>query len=152
MTDIATLEGEPVNAPATNDPSTTLPGMFKDERFRGLGRYKYLGDIDGVRVGVVLITKNDRFETFACNKGDLERLLDALRAGRVDRAFAVWARVGDGLGHPTYVKHDEAEPVHGMMVEKLRPRARPFGEFWVVPENLASYGVRRDADNDDIPF
>jgi hypothetical protein len=99
----------------------------------------------------VLITKNDKFETFACNKGDLERLLDALRAGKVDRAFAVWAKVGDGYGHPTYVKHDEAEPVHDLMVEKLRPRAGPYGEFWIVPENLAGYGMSGGI-NDNDPF
>ena len=133
---------------ATSDSfAQILPGIFTDSRFQELSRYRLFGEIDGVKVGVVLATKTPRYELFALNRGDFERLLAGKSAGKLDQAFVVLAKI-NGLGAATYWDHTSAEQMHDI-VKGLRPRNGAFGEFWTLPPNVVTAGV---TSSDDEPF
>jgi hypothetical protein len=108
-----------------------LSSIFTDTRFRELSRYRLYGEIDGVRVGIALATRTPRYDNFALNKGDLERLLTGVREGRIDRAFVVQASV-NGLNAMTFVASIEAAELEKML-NGVRPLTGRFGEFFVLP-------------------
>jgi len=78
-----------------------LSAVFTDPRFRWVGTYRLAGEVDGVRVGVVLASMNSSFVTYALNKGDFDRLAEAKRRGKLDVGFVVGARV-EKSGKQTY--------------------------------------------------
>jgi hypothetical protein len=146
-TTITTGDQRPATTVLT-DPAAVLAGMFTDPRFRELNRYRLFANIDGIKIGVVLATKSPRYDNFALNKTDMERLLAGKRNGKIDQAFVVMARVSDIGALLTYVDWIEAERLHDML-KGMRPRNGVFGEFWTLPPSITTAGI---VDPNDEPF
>ena len=126
---------------------TYLSEIFADTRFREFGRYRLFGEIDGRKVGVVLATRSPRFDNYALNKADFERLIAGRRDGKIDCAFVVFAKV-NGNAARVYCEHIDAAE----MSEKLKGvslRNGEFGAFYVLPVNFTSAGF---TNSDDEPF
>jgi hypothetical protein len=110
---------------------TDLSKIFSDDRFRPFGQYRYYGEVDGSKIGVVLATCSPRFDNFALNKADLDRLVDGKREGRIDQAFVVQARV-NGYGAPAFHAVIDAEEL-AVALKNVPPVNGQFGPFFVVP-------------------
>jgi hypothetical protein len=124
-----------------------LRGIFSDPRFREFGRYRLFAEIEGVRFGVVLATRSPRYDNFALNKTDLERLIAGKREGKVDQAFVVMARVNTANAM-AYCDSIDAEKLHEAL-QGLRPRTGSWGDFWVLPPNFTTAGMTA---SDEEPF
>src|SRR5258705_6348023 len=111
---------------------TELNGMFSDPRFARFGRYCYHVEIDGRKIGVVLATMNQGYDSYALNKAEFDRLLAARRDGRLDGAFVVIAKT-NGSTTPTYCGEIDAEELDSQL-RGLTPRSGRFGEFYVLPD------------------
>jgi hypothetical protein len=121
--------------PAPNWPEV-LSAVFTDPRFRSVGAYRLVGEVDGVRVGVVLATMNANFPTFALNKGDLDRLVEAKRRGKLDVGFVVGARA-EKSGERTY--QYQGSMAADEVVERLRDvtlREGRLGPFYPLPSSF----------------
>jgi hypothetical protein len=110
---------------ALNDAVTS---MFTNPAFRQFKKFRWLGRVNGELVGVVVANKSQHYTTYALNRGDVEDLLAAKRAGKVDRAFIVAATLG------TFVAHHDAEEYHASLLANLPPRSGAFGDFWALTE------------------
>jgi hypothetical protein len=122
-----------VNASAEPNWPEVLSAVFTDPRFRWSG-YRSSGEVDGVRIGVVLATMNSNFNTFALNKGDLDRLTEAKRRGKIDVGFVVGARA-EKSSERSYQGSMAVDDV----VERLRhepTRSGRLGEFYVLPASF----------------
>ena len=87
---------------------------------------------DGTRIGVVLATQSPNFHLPALNKGELERLRSALRNGKLDAGFVVWARANGG--RYTFCASMTLEEVTRKLDEHgVQPREGVMGAFYVVP-------------------
>ncbi len=122
----------------TFDASTILPSVFTDDRFRHTGRNRLFGEIDGTRVGVVLATRSQRFDNFALNKGDFDRLIAGLREGKIDQAYVVQAR-SNGFGAMVYAAYIKAEQL-AEMLNGHPPMTSQLGPFWVLPPGFKMAG------------
>jgi hypothetical protein len=129
------------------DPAGVLPSVFTDPRWRVLSRWRLYADVDGFKFGVVLATKAPQYDSFALNKGDMDRLLAGKRSGKIDQAWVVMAKT-NGLNAMTYVDHIEAERLNDML-KMMRPRSGAFGEFWTLPASITTAGI---VDPNDEPF
>src|SRR6516225_57465 len=105
-----------------------LSRMFGDARFRQFKKFRWLGEVDGERVGVAVANKSPQYTTYALNKAHVEGLLAAKRSGKVDRAFIVAVAGG------AFVTHHDAEEYHAGLLANLQPRTGQFGEFWSLSE------------------
>jgi hypothetical protein len=112
--------------PTLPDGPAILSNIFTDSRFRDLSRYRLFGNIDGVKIGVVLATRSPRYDNFALNKGDMDRLLAGKRDGKIDQAFVVMAKV-NGVNAVTYCDCIEAEQLHEKL-KGLRPAQSVAGD------------------------
>jgi len=111
-----------------------LSAVFTDPRFRSVGAYRLVGEVDGVSVGVVVATMNPNFPTHALNKGDLDRLAEAKRQGKLDVGFVVGARA-EKSGERTYQGSMAIDEV----VERLRhepTRSGRLGPFYPLPSSF----------------
>jgi hypothetical protein len=133
------------NLPNTN-PSTArdLSHIFTDSLWQRLSRYRYYGEIDGVKIAVVLATKNPSFDNWALNKPDYDRAIAGKHDGRVDEAYVVAAKV-NGAGVPQYCDQIDAEELRLKLANEV-PRVGRFGEFFVIGPNVWSPSC------DDEPF
>jgi len=99
-------------------PKTAVPAflatMFSDPGWQRVGRYLYFKEIDGQKVGVVLATMSPRWDDFALNKGEYERVLNGKREGRLDQTYMVAAKI-DGA---------KFEYVGAMEAEELLPKLK----------------------------
>jgi hypothetical protein len=113
-----------------------LSGMFSDRRFHQTqsGLYRWVGTIDGVKIGIVLATRNPSFRTHALNRGDTESLLAAKRDGKVHEAWIVAATFA-GNGGYTYVDAFEAAELHDKLVNQPA-RVGRNGPFWVLDDTI----------------
>ncbi len=111
-----------------------LKDMFTDNRFQRIGRNRYWAEVDGRKIGVVLATKNARYDDHALNKADLDRVLAAKREGRLDDAFVVAAKT-NGSGIPIFSDQIDAETLASKLAGEL-PMVGRFGEFFVIPAGL----------------
>lgn len=118
---------------------SALPGIFADQRWRMVGRYKFIGEVDGVRAAVVLATRSPGYDTYALNKGDFDRLLAGKRGGKVDAAYVVITEI-NALGARTYRGDMEAERL-GEMLKGVPPRDGRFGAFYTLPPSILTDGV-----------
>jgi hypothetical protein len=110
-----------------------LSAVFTDPRFRSSG-FRSSGEVDGVRVGVVLATMNPNFNTFALNKGDFDRLAEAKARDKVDVGFVVGAR-DEKSGERTYQgSQDVVEVVDRLKGVTLREGR--LGPFYVLPSSF----------------
>jgi hypothetical protein len=127
-----------------------LPNMFRDPRFKQLDRYRLKANIDGVRVGVVVASRSRKFLNHALGKEYLDRLREAKRAGTIDAAFVVTARVRKDYTY-IYVGHRDAEELYEMSKD-VPPRKSEFGEYWLLKPDVTPLGVAAsddDYDDDD---
>lgn len=107
-----------------------LRTMFKDRGWKMVGRYRYMGEIDGAKIGVVLATMSPSYDRFALNKKDNESLLQAKHDGKVDQAFVVAAKL-NGSGPPEYCTAVDAEEFQAVLARQT-PRPGRFGDFWTL--------------------
>ena len=68
---------------------TILMNIFDDPRWRHIGRRLLHAEIDGKKRGAVLATWNQQFGNYALNRGEMERLVEAKRGGKLDEAHVV---------------------------------------------------------------
>jgi hypothetical protein len=109
-----------------------LADIFRDPRFAEIRRNCLYGVIDGVKIGVVIATRNPDYNNNALNRPELERLLAAKRNGKIDEAHVVAADVNGT--ERTYCGAMSAEEVQQKIdAFWLRPRAGRFGEFYTLP-------------------
>jgi hypothetical protein len=104
--------------------------IYTDRRFKKIASARWLyATIDAVTIGVILSTFNPDFNSFALDKGEFRRLLDALDAGKLVEAWAETVRFD--LDSKTHV-YDEI--VEGRWLwERLKnvpTRMGSLGEFW----------------------
>jgi hypothetical protein len=109
-----------------------LADIFADTSFTKYGPRKYLAEIDGRRIGVLLATKNSGFDTFALNKAEFDHLLAAKLAGRIDEAFVVAAKI-NGSTPPSYCGEIDAELLEGSL-KRFTPRIGSLGDFYVLQD------------------
>jgi hypothetical protein len=128
--------------------ASVLAGMFTDPRFREFRPYRWYGEIDGIKVGVVAATRKAGFDTHALNKSDLELLIAAKREGKVDQAFVVAANI-DGFNNLAFVDFADAENLFATLLQRLRPRIGARGEFWILTPTMIATG---STDPNDEPF
>jgi hypothetical protein len=141
-TTIENLRNAAGDKPATvlTDPASVLSRIFADSRWEKLDRWVLFAPIDGVKVGVVLATWSPDFATFALNKPDMHRLLDAVIADKIDAAFVVLARVSGRTR--TYRGYAAAGGHEKLIASGLPTRDGYRGEFWPLPvEFVAPYLV-----------
>ena len=62
--------------------------IYTDRRFRRIASatWLYHATIDSIVIGLILATFNPEFNCFALNKGEFQRLLAALDAGKLGEA------------------------------------------------------------------
>jgi hypothetical protein len=125
--------------------SSILSGMFNDPRFRRLSNWCWYAEIEGMKVGVVLATRNPGYATFALNKNDVDRLLAGKRSGKLDHAFLVGTSV-DPLNNHVYCNFKDAASFYEQELTKLRPRDGKYGDFWTLTQ------FANIADLDDVPY
>jgi hypothetical protein len=105
-----------------------LAGMFGDKRFRQFKKFRYYGEVNGEKVGVVIANKGASYNNYALNKVDFDHLLAAKRIGKIDLAFVV------AVANGSYVAHRDAEEC-GELLRELTPRSGQFGDFWTLTEH-----------------
>ena len=98
--------------------------------------------IDGRRIGILLATKNGNYDTYALNKAELESLLAAKAAGRVDEAYVVAIEQVGALSWE-YFDEIEAEQLKKSLKE-VPPRTGRYGDFYT----LGDFAF----ENSDAPF
>jgi hypothetical protein len=126
-----------------------LPSIFSDHRFRQTGRGRFYGSVDGARAGVVVAWRGAEYDNHAINRDDLTRLLDLKRNGTFEAAFVVAARRSRNSAH-VYVGARDADEVQ-QALETVPLRAGPFGDYWLLREDLKPVAALVAAD-DDVPF
>jgi hypothetical protein len=104
-----------------------LATMFTDPRWRRIARYIYFAEI-GENIAVAAATMSPNRDSFALNRGEFERVLNGLNAGKADQAFVVAAKLNGGRP-PEYQGAVDAEML------AARSASRPtidgiYGEFW----------------------
>ena len=128
----------------TRDLSVTAAArnVFTDARFRRIKNavYGFRGEIDGTRVGVVAATKSQRFASstdHVLNKSDLERLIAALDANRLDVGFVVTA-ASDSTGNLGFIAEIEARKLKSEILTGRTPLSGKLGEFYLVSPNFTN--------------
>jgi hypothetical protein len=115
-----------------------LSNIFADQRFVPKGRYLYLIENDGAKIGIVVATLNPGFFEHALNKAAIERVLASLRNGKIDEGYVVFARVDNSRQH-TFMGCREIEELYQQMMSMgLRPRSGIYGEFYTLPTTLTA--------------
>jgi hypothetical protein len=121
-----------------NNDKPVLSQIFKDPRFRQLSgsRHLWFGEVDGMKIGVILATIRPPYTSFALNEDEMERLLAGKQAGKIDRAAVVAARNDiTNSGGWEYLGHADAEKVREKL-RGVRPRSSDYGNFWVLPSGI----------------
>jgi hypothetical protein len=119
-----------------DDRGELLRGFFTDPRFKRLGPWLWFGVIDDAKIGLVAATLNPGFFEHALNKAAEDRVLAAMRNGKADEGYTIFAET-NGLFQLTYRGHRDAEELHRKIVEMgLQPRAGRYGEFYTLPSSL----------------
>jgi hypothetical protein len=117
-----------------------LATIFNDPRWRQIDLRLYYAEIDGQKIGSVLATWNQRYGMYNLNCPELERLIAALREGKIARGFVV----GNGTGRYEFRRAVNAERLY----ERLRNKPTidgKFGKFWA----LAPYELELE---EEVPF
>jgi len=118
------------------DRTELLRNMFTDRRFKRLGRWLWFGVIDDVKIAVVVATLNPGFFQHALNQSEEERVLAALRNGRADEGYTIFAEA-NGMFQLTYCGHADARELHEKIVAmEVQTRNGQFGPFYSLPSVL----------------
>jgi hypothetical protein len=112
-----------------------LPNMFNDSRFHRYEKYRRYAELDGIKAGVVIASRNPPYTTnFVLNKSDNDRLMAAKRSGPLHKAFIVEAII-EKDGTMTFVASFNAEQFNAEMLPNLSLRPGQFGPFWLLPSD-----------------
>lgn len=127
---------------SSNDVTAAVRNVFVDPRFHRIRSaiYCFFGDIDGVRVGIAVASKSQRFATsteHVLNKSDDERLIAALDAGRLDEGYVVTAAT-DANGNLVFIDAMEARKFAAEILVGKTPLSGKLGEFFLVSPNFTS--------------
>ena len=107
-----------------------LKNIFGDRRWQRIGQRLYYAEIDDKKYGVVLATWNPNFCNYALNCGEMQRVEEAKRAGKIDEAHVV-AAMKNGTGRLEVRGRIEAEKLRPRLAEKPVRRGT-FGDFWTL--------------------
>jgi len=59
-----------------------LSGMMSgDGRFKQFKKFRWYGEVDGMRIGVVIANKSAQYTSYALNKADFDGLISAKQKG-----------------------------------------------------------------------
>jgi hypothetical protein len=106
-----------------------LSGMMSgDGRFKQFKKFRWYGEVDGMRIGVVIANKSAQYTSYALNKADFDGLISAKQKGKLDLAFVV------AVANGAYTTHHNAEEYAGLLAD-LQPRSGQFGAFWTLTEH-----------------
>jgi hypothetical protein len=124
------------------DKIAAVRNVFTDARFHRIKNavYGFRGEIDGTRVGVVVASKSLRFASSSdhvLNKSDLDRLIAALDANRLDAGFVVTAAT-DSNGNLTFVSEIEARKLKTEILNGRTTLSGKLGEFYLVSPKFTS--------------
>jgi hypothetical protein len=92
--------------------------------------FGFRANIDGKKVGVALATKSERFFEHVLNKADIDGVLNALGAGRLDHGFGVTVKFVDGTF--TFVDMMEASELSVTILAKKTPVPGKRGPFYQI--------------------
>jgi hypothetical protein len=113
-----------------------LSNIFTDKRFLQIDRWNYFIEVDGAKIGVAVATLNPGFFEYALNKAALDRVLAALRKGKIDEGYVVLARVSESH-QSMFTGYRETEELHRQITEMgLQPRHGSYGDFYTLPSSL----------------
>ena len=112
-----------------------LKNMFNDrQRWQQRAKHLYLGEHEGKKVGNAVATMSSKFDRYALNKPENQRLLAALRSGNIDMAFVVAAKLnGFGPEAYEYVCACEAE----ILAKRLEGMIPPPGAIWRILRSVS---------------
>jgi hypothetical protein len=115
-----------------------LTDLFNDRRFRLFERGCYIGEVEGRKVGVVIAVRSSpQYANHAMPAEPFDRLLAALREGRLDAAYVVLIEP-NGTGRPAVRGAMEAET----LAPQLEPaRSGMLGPFYLVPPDFDFNGT-----------
>jgi hypothetical protein len=129
---------------AENGPTGTaailavVRNVFVDPDYDRVGIHSYRTEIDGVgMVGVLAATKSQQFADsmfHVLNEPNFANLLEALDAGRLQRAYVVTA-VTNELGRNVVVSVIEARKLAEMLKDETT-RVGRYGKYYLVPGNF----------------
>jgi hypothetical protein len=105
--------------------------VYTDRRFKKIASASWLyhATIDAIVIGVILATYNPKFGSFALNKGEMRRILDALDAGKIGEAWA--ETVALDIDSQTHVYEEIVEARWlWKRLENVPTRMGSLGEFW----------------------
>lgn len=111
-----------------NEYNSVLAGMLTDLRFRRFKRFRYYGEVNGAKIGVVIANKNMQYHNYTVNKEDLADLLAAKHRGAIDHAFIV------AVDNGAFIECHDAEEMHNGLLVHLQTRNGQFGEFWTLTD------------------
>jgi hypothetical protein len=113
----------------TND-DVILTNIFEDTRWRQIDRRLYFAEIDDQKLGGVLATWNGRYDNFALNRDEMERLIAALHAGKIGTALVI-AVEKNGTGRYEFRRAVNAEELHARLHNKPTITGT-YGSFWTL--------------------
>jgi hypothetical protein len=110
-----------------------LPIMFADRQlWLPRAKHLYRGDHDGKKIGTVVATMSPKFDRYALNKLEFDRLLRNLRSGNIDMAFVVAAKL-NGFGPEAYQYQGAGNAeIVAKRLEGVIPLQGRYGEFWAL--------------------
>jgi hypothetical protein len=101
--------------------------------------YGWIGEVDGVKIGIVAATKTPRWADsayFILNKGDFDKLV---AGDRIDQAFVVTAKI-DQFGTFTFVDMIKAHELAAILVN-VKPRTGgALGDYYRVDGHFSNDG------------
>jgi hypothetical protein len=101
--------------------------MFDDPRWHQIAVRLFDAEIDGQKIGAVLATWNQYYGNFTLNCPEMERLLAALRDGKITAAYVIAVEVGQGNNTRRYLFRQavNAEELN----TRLRNKPTQFGKY-----------------------
>jgi hypothetical protein len=106
-----------------------VPLIFTDPRFQRTAQRRWVAQVDGQWVGVVVASRPSNRENFALNCEDLDRVIEKCRDGALDAGFVVLAALANSA--IVYVDHREANAVRELL-KNDPPRDGPHGPYWLL--------------------
>jgi hypothetical protein len=107
---------------------TAILNLYGGSVFRRTWEYDRLryGTIDGIAIGVVLVTHSSRYGNFNINKKELTILLAALDSGKIQEAYAVMVK------GRTCLDVIEAKTLWERL-QNVEPIPGDYGDFYAIP-------------------
>jgi hypothetical protein len=111
------------------DPTAHLPPAFPDASWNKIAERLY-HNADH-KIGAVLATHNPRYDNYALNCGEFDRLVKALGAGKIDAALVVAVK-RDGAGRWVVQAGADAVALKTRVLDKRQAIGGAYGAFWAL--------------------